>query len=309
MKLPRPSALLFLSIILTGPLALAGPHRGAVSRPAVSRPSVSRSVGGFHGVSRSSVGSLRSQNWSTNHFARPNFAPSNFSASNLHRANFSRTNFAGANLHTYNNSHRGTIASSSTSLRNNSIVRSNNLSGQRSLNRIRDGRFVSNNHRNGNGNWNGSWNQHHHHHGGSTIIFVGGFGYPYYFPSYYDGYPYSYYPSGYGDSYGYDTYPAASYGYSGGTYDGGVYQGGNADVYQDGSNYQDDQSGGDYGAASDSSVAEVQRVLSREGFYHGQIDGMAGSRTFYAIRAYERSHNLRADGQITQELLNAMGLH
>ena len=279
----------------------------------MSRPSVSRSVGSFHGVSRNSIGSFQGQRWATNNFSRANFSRSNFAGSNLYRTSLSRTNFSGSNLRAYNNFNRGTFASNTSSLRNNAVLRSNNLGGQRNLNRIADGRLVTNNHRNGNGNWNGNgtgnWNHHHHHHGGSSIIFIGGFGYPYYFPSYYDYYPYSYDPYGYGD-YGYGTYPSASYAYSGGTYDGGggVYQGGDPGVYQDDSNYQDDQSGGNYGTGSDSSVAEVQRVLSRDGFYHGSIDGVAGSRTFYAIRAYQRSHNLHADGQISRELLDAMGL-
>jgi peptidoglycan hydrolase-like protein with peptidoglycan-binding domain len=55
-------------------------------------------------------------------------------------------------------------------------------------------------------------------------------------------------------------------------------------------------------------VAQVQRILSRQGFYQGPIDGSMGSRTFYAIRAWQRSHNLHADGQINQELLSSMGL-
>jgi hypothetical protein len=186
----------------------------------------------------------------------------------------------------------------------------------RSFSRVGNGRLVNsgalNRNRNGNANWNGNWDHHHHHHNGSSIIFIGGFGYPWYYgSSFYDYYPYSYYSPYYGyDDYGYGTYPAASYSYSGGAYDGGVYQGGDAGVYQDDSNYQDDQSGGaNYGNGNDSSVAEVQRILSQEGFYHGPIDGVAGSRTFYAIRAYQRSHNLHTDGQISRELMDAMGLH
>ena len=55
-------------------------------------------------------------------------------------------------------------------------------------------------------------------------------------------------------------------------------------------------------------VIEVQRRLAREGFYRGSIDGVMGSRTHYAIRAYERSHGLTPDGEIDDRLLGAMGL-
>ncbi len=59
-------------------------------------------------------------------------------------------------------------------------------------------------------------------------------------------------------------------------------------------------------ANSGSVVADVQRGLTRDGYYHGTIDGVMGSRTFYAIRAYQRDHQLQANGQINQPLLAAM---
>ena len=49
-------------------------------------------------------------------------------------------------------------------------------------------------------------------------------------------------------------------------------------------------------------------ALGRETPPRSVIDGSMGSRTFYAIRAWQRSHNLHADGQINQELLSSMGL-
>src|SRR4051794_20339926 len=238
MKLLRPSLLLFSSILLIPPAAFAGQNRGAISRgsvshAAVSRPSVSRPAGNFRAVSRNSFGTLGGQRWATNNFSRT----SNFSRSNLARTNFSRTNFSGTNLRSYNNFNRGTLASNNSTLRNNSVLRSNNLGVNRNFNRVGNGRFANNDrlHRNGNGsgNWNGNWNHnhHHHHHGGSSIIFIGGFGYPWYYgSSYYDYYPtfYPYGDYGYG---GYGSYPTSSYAYSGGSYDGGVYEGGDPGVY------------------------------------------------------------------------------
>jgi Putative peptidoglycan binding domain len=155
-----------------------------------------------------------------------------------------------------------------------------------------------------NGNWNGNWR---HRHFGNRIVFLGGFGYPFY--PYYGGYyPYDYYSSGY--PYGYDPYGYSSYNQ--------VYQGGT--VYGDDSAYSDDaaynngagyyNNGGAYrgGRTNGSMVAQVQRALARDGFYKGEIDGVMGPRTYYAIRAYERSHNLRVDGAINDQLLGTMGL-
>lgn len=55
-------------------------------------------------------------------------------------------------------------------------------------------------------------------------------------------------------------------------------------------------------------VVEVQRKLARAGYYRGAIDGIIGRGTRSAIRAYERSHRLRVDGLIDQQLLARMGL-
>jgi hypothetical protein len=84
---------------------------------------------------------------------------------------------------------------------------------------------------------------------------------------YYGYYPYGYYPYGY-YPYGYDPY---GYGYD--PYDQPGYEG--------------------VATGRGSSVAGIQLRLARTGNYHGRIDGVMGPRTRYAIRAYERSHNLR----------------
>lgn len=125
------------------------------------------------------------------------------------------------------------------------------------------------NHWTGNGNWNGNWRHHHHHH--SSIIFIGGFGFPFGYP-----YPYWYYP--------YDYYPYGSY-----------YYGRPADYEA-------------VGAYDTSLTVQVQRRLVRAGYYHGSIDGIMGRATQRAIRAYERTHNLRVDGVISEQLIATMGL-
>ena len=117
------------------------------------------------------------------------------------------------------------------------------------------------------GNWGGGW-RHHHHGFGRDFIFIGDFGFPWWWGW---GGPWWGYPYGYGYGYPY------GYGYGGYGYDYG----------QPGYGYG--QPG--YGAhGSQSRVAELQRRLARAGYYRGAIDGVLGPQTRRAIRAYERDH-------------------
>jgi Putative peptidoglycan binding domain len=108
------------------------------------------------------------------------------------------------------------------------------------------------------------------------IIVIDNFAFPFFasFPFYY---PY--------------PYPYPYYGYPYGAYDS----------YGYGANY------GGYGA-SGSLVVQVQRRLATAGYYSGSIDGVIGSGTRRAIRAFERGHGLPVDGAIHRRLLAAMGL-
>jgi putative peptidoglycan binding protein len=68
---------------------------------------------------------------------------------------------------------------------------------------------------------------------------------------------------------------------------------------------------GYYGDESDSGgslVADVQQQLAQAGYYHGAVDGVFGNGTRSALRAYQRANGLRADGQIGNQTLSAMGL-
>jgi hypothetical protein len=142
-------------------------------------------------------------------------------------------------------------------------------------------------------NWHGNnWNGHRHGCNNNVVFYGGGFGYPWY-PWYYS-YPY------YGSYYPYGGYPGAyfdvSYNSTGDPSNYGInYDGSSGEPVYDGN-------GDNYGSV----VAGVQRRLARDGYYHGTIDGVMGSRTYYAIRAYQRDHQLRADGRINQPLLAAM---
>ena len=133
-------------------------------------------------------------------------------------------------------------------------------------------------------NWNGgNWNRHFHG-GHSNFVFVGGFGFPFF------GYPYGYgyYPYGYGYApYGYG-YGSGYYGYGSGYngYGNGYYGNG----YSGNGVYRSSYYSGDRSNGSRSGVVRLQRQLSRAGYYRGPIDGIMGSRTHYALRAYQHDH-------------------
>lgn len=50
-------------------------------------------------------------------------------------------------------------------------------------------------------------------------------------------------------------------------------------------------------------VSEIQRELTRRGFYEGTADGRVGPRTAAAIRDYETSVGLRVSGEASEQLL------
>ena len=148
------------------------------------------------------------------------------------------------------------------------------------------------------GNWHGgNWHGGHGH--GRDVVFIGGYGFPYWWGWGWDpwwgwGYPYGYgygygYPSGYGygDPYGYgyggNQYGGYGYGYGGNQY-GGYGNGGNQHGdYGNGNGYSN-------ATPTHSRVAELQRRLARAGYYRGSIDGVLGAQTRRAIRSYERDH-------------------
>jgi hypothetical protein len=144
--------------------------------------------------------------------------------------------------------------------------------------------------RSGSGNWNGRWgggNWHrHHHHGSNDFVFVGSFGFPFLgYPYGYGYYPYSYgySPYGYGYGSGYYGYGSDYYGYGAG-YGNGYYRG----SYYPGHRYG--YNGNRSGVVRRSSVVRLQQQLSHAGYYRGPIDGIVGTRTRYALRAYQHDH-------------------
>jgi murein L,D-transpeptidase YcbB/YkuD len=51
-------------------------------------------------------------------------------------------------------------------------------------------------------------------------------------------------------------------------------------------------------AATSMSLRNVQRSLTRAGFDPGKIDGIMGSKTRTALRAFQRAHGLSPDGRV-----------
>ena len=135
-----------------------------------------------------------------------------------------------------------------------------------------------------NNHWNNNWNWHGHHHNNNFVFFDWGFpfwglwswGYPYY-------YDYGYYPYGYYGAYPYGYYGNQYYGYGNGYYGSYNYNYGNGYGYDNGY-------GNGYSGGYDEKVAELQRRLSNAGYYRGEIDGIWGSRTQYALKAYRHDH-------------------
>jgi Putative peptidoglycan binding domain len=142
------------------------------------------------------------------------------------------------------------------------------------------------------GHWNGgNWggNSHHHHDHFNDFVFIGGFGYPFFgYPYGYGYYPYGYgyAPYGYGYGSGYNGYGSGYNGY-GNSYYGNGY---NGNSYYGNGVYRSSYYSGDRSNGSRSGVARLQRQLSRAGYYRGPIDGVMGSRTHYALRAYQHDH-------------------
>lgn len=180
---------------------------------------------------------------------------------------------------------------------NRSIANQNANHGLAGTSQTRNGNNMPSNWRNHvfaqhSANWHRDWDHDHDHfwHGhrchffnGSWVLFDFGF-YPWWgdwdYPSYY-GYGYPYYPYGYDPNYnGYGP--------------------------DEGQNYYSEGGYGDQGATS--AVAAAQDRLARGGYYRGQIDGVMGPKTRHAIARYQSNHGLRANGELTPETLDALGL-
>jgi len=155
------------------------------------------------------------------------------------------------------------------------------------------------------------------------VVFNVGF-YPWWSSSYPDDYYYDYgFPNdGYGSStYGYD-YPY-SYNYDSGDYNSGDYEGemdydqnrypDQSQGYYDSTVYQteakDDPNGDRDEAQSESSnIVAAQERLARQGYYHGETNGVLSAEMQKAISRYQSTNGLRQTGYLDNDTLAIMGL-
>jgi putative peptidoglycan binding protein len=162
--------------------------------------------------------------------------------------------------------------------------------------------------------WHRDWDRHSDHwwHGhrcrfvnGSWFVFDLGF-FPWYGWNYYPyDYYYPYYPYGYG-AYGYGY---GGYGYDPGVYDqSNYYDQGGYNSYDQSNYYDQGRYNNSYDQSSDSSVADVQDRLAREGYYHGKVDGVLGPETRHAILRYQSDKGLGMTGSLTMETRRSLGM-
>lgn len=200
------------------------------------------------------------------------------------------------------NTHRSNVVHNSGALRSSSALR--NSSAYRNSSAFRNSAAV----RNTAAARAAALNRNRHHR--TRYVFVNysspwyGYGWDWGWP-YYDYYPYYY---GYGPSVNF------SYTDDGYNYDPYMYNYGNAPSYYsdpnayDSAQPQPEYRDRNYNVGNASMVSRVQAQLKRDGYYKGDVDGALGSRTKYAIRAYQRDHGLEASGTMDEDLLRTMGL-
>jgi Putative peptidoglycan binding domain len=175
------------------------------------------------------------------------------------------------------------------------------------------------------GDWHRDWDRHSDHWwdghrccfiNGTWVIFNIGFDpwWPYWY------YPDDYYAYG-SPYYGYDV--PNSYDYQPNYYDSGDYQG---QMYYDPNSYPDQSQGyydstvykseayydpnsyTDQSQSNYSIVVAAQERLAREGYYHGESDGMLSPEVQKAVRRYQLTNSLRATGYLDADTLAVMGL-
>ena len=312
-----------------------GVHAGAVGHApaAASAPARTGGFSSYHPMMRGVGGGMIYPRQRYSSFGMRSYRPTAFRQPSIYRnrATFTRSGpFTAATIRQPNQSNRFPRFASYRNQRATSVWNQRNTGSQvRNGNNLRNG----NNHLRADwqkhvfaqrsGDWHRDWDRHSDHwwnghrchfFNGTWVIFD--FGFDPWWPSWY--YPDDYYGYGYPD-YGYGV--PYSYGYDPGYYDSGDCQGqmyydqnaypDQSQGYYDSSVYQaqryDDQNG--YADASNNLIViRAQERLAREGFYHGETDGVYGPEMRQAISQYQSSHGLRTTGYLDKATVAAMGL-
>lgn len=173
------------------------------------------------------------------------------------------------------------------------------------------------------GKWHSDWDRDHDHvwHGhlchfanNTWIVYEVGF-YPWWY--YESPYDYSYVPDS-SDSSDSLPDPPSNYSYGsvgtnyndrqngdGGDYGQGQYE--NQDQNQDETQSDDSTSPADRDIAAET-VSAAQDELSREGYYHGPIDGVFSQDTHRAVSDFQKDNGLNVTGYLSRETRNALEL-
>src|SRR5713101_5952230 len=142
------------------------------------------------------------------------------------------------------------------------------------------------------GNWHHDWDRHHAHFDhGHVFVFTDGF--------WWGLYPWDYYPY---DAYG--SYPSDYYGYPNG-YDDYPYDSSDSYTQNPYSYYNGYASPAQ---SRDAAVSSVQSQLAKLGYYHGEVDGVAGDETQAAIARYQEDKDLSVTGTVTAATLQSLGV-
>src|SRR5438552_398032 len=140
------------------------------------------------------------------------------------------------------------------------------------------------------GNWHHDWDRHHAHFDhGHVFVFTDGFWWGLYLWDYYPYDAYGSYPSDYyGYPIGYDDYPYdSSDSYTQNPYS---YYNGYASPAQ----------------SREAAVSSVQSQLAKLGYYHGEVDGVAGDETQAAIARYQEDKDLSVTGTVSAATLQSL---
>ena len=60
--------------------------------------------------------------------------------------------------------------------------------------------------------------------------------------------------------------------------------------------------------SSGETVSKIQETLKNQGFYSGAVDGVSGSGTEQAVKAFQQAYGLSVDGKAGTQTLAAMGI-
>lgn len=58
-----------------------------------------------------------------------------------------------------------------------------------------------------------------------------------------------------------------------------------------------------YPLAATEDIMMIQETMQLMGLYDGAVDGLAGSKTFSAVRAYKKSIHMAPNNALTQEFI------